>query len=54
MRKTADDLAAIGAAIRYYGGFGPFAKWGDLLESQTAPMMRELAAALETMRGGRA
>ena len=54
MRKTADDLAAIGAAIRYYGGSGPFAEWGELAETQTAPMCRELARMMEQMRGGRA
>ncbi len=54
MRMAAEDLAAIGAAIRHYGGFGPFAEWGDMIETQTSPVMRELAVALETMRGGRA
>lgn len=54
MRKAAEDVAAIGAAIRHYGGFGPFGEWGDLLAEQTGPMMRHLAAALESMRTGRA
>ena len=54
MRMLADNMTAVGAAIRYHGGFGPFAAWGDLLEMQSAPMCRELAAALESMQGGRA
>ena len=54
MRMAAEDLAKIGAAIRYYGGFGPFAEWGDLLESQTVPMMFELSVVLESMIGSRA
>lgn len=54
MRMLAEDMAKVGAAIRYYGGFGPFAEWGDMLETQSAPMFRELAAAMERMRGGRA
>lgn len=54
MRLVAEEMAAVGAAIRYYGGFGPFSEWGDMLETQSAPMMRELAAAMEGMRGGRA
>ena len=54
MRMAAEELAQIGAAIRYYGGFGPFAEWGDLLESQTSPMMTVLAKTIESMRGGRA
>ena len=31
MRLASEELARIGAAIRYYGGFGPFAEWGDML-----------------------
>ena len=54
MRMLADDMVAVGAAIRYFGGFGPFAEWGDMLETQSAPMCRELAAAMESMRGGHA
>jgi hypothetical protein len=54
MRMLADDMARVGAAVRYFGGFGPFAEWGGMLETQSAPMCRELAAALERMRGGRA
>jgi hypothetical protein len=54
MRMLAADMAAVGAAIRYYGGFGPFAAYGDMLEVQSAPMCRELAGAMEVMRGGRA
>ena len=54
MRMLAEEMAMVGAAIRYYGGFGPFAEWGGLLETQSAPMCRELAQALERMMGGRA
>lgn len=54
MRLLAEDMARVGAAIRYFGGFGPFAEYGDMLETQSSPMCRELAAAIERMRGGRA
>lgn len=54
MRKLADDMARVGDAIAYYGGFGPFAEYGDMLGTQSASMCRELAGALERMRGGRA
>ena len=54
MRMLAAEMSAVGAAIRYFGGFGPFAEWGDMLETQSAPMCRELASAMESMRGGRA
>ena len=46
LRMLAYDMAAVGAAVRYYGGFGPFAAWGSLLEEQSAPMCREIASAL--------
>lgn len=54
MRMLAEEMVTVGAAIRYHGGFGPFSEWGDMLETQSAPMCRELAAAIEGMRGGRA
>ena len=54
LRMLAYDMAAVGAAVRYYGGFGPFAAWGSLLEEQSAPMCLDIAANLERMRGGRA
>lgn len=54
MRMLAEEMATVGAAIAYYGGFGPFAEWGLLLQQQSAPMCRELASAMERMRGGRA
>jgi len=54
MRLLAEDMAAVGAAIRYYGGFGPFAEYGDMLETQSAQVCRDLATAMEQMRGGRA
>ena len=53
MRMLADEMQAVGAAIAYYGGFGPFGEWGALLHDQSGPMCRELAAALERMQGGR-
>ena len=54
MRMLADDMAAVGAAIRYFGGFGAFAEYGDMLETQSAPVARDLAGVLEGMQGGRA
>lgn len=54
MRMLADEMQIVGAAIAYYGGFGPFGEWGVLLQQQSAPMCRELATAMERMRGGRA
>jgi len=54
MRLASEELARIGAAIRYYGGFGPFSEWGDMLETQTVPMMVELSSVLESMIGSRA
>lgn len=54
LRALAENMARVGAAIRYYGGFGPFAEWGELLETQSAPMCREIASALDRMRGGNA
>ena len=54
LRMLAADMADVGAAVRYYGGFGPFAAWGSLLEEQSAPMCLDIAANLERMRGGRA
>lgn len=54
MRMLADDMQQVGAAIAYFGGFGPFAEWGAMLHDQSAPMCRELAAKIEGMQGGRA
>ena len=54
MRMLADDMEAVGAAISYFGGFGPFGEWGDMLQTQSSPMCRELATRMEQMRGGRA
>lgn len=54
MRMLAADMEAVGAAIRYFGGFGPFGEWGALLQQQSAPMCRALAEAIESMQGGRA
>lgn len=54
LRMLADDAAAIGAAVAYYGGFGPFGEWGAHLHDAHAPMCREIAEGLERMRGGRA
>lgn len=51
MRCLAADMARVGAAIRYYGGFGPFAEYGDMLEAQSAGICRGLDE-LEKMRGG--
>ena len=54
LRMLAADMADVGAAVRYYGGFGPFGELGSMLEDQSAPMCREIASALERMLGGRA
>jgi hypothetical protein len=54
LRILAAEMEAVGAAVSYYGGFGPFGEWGNLLQDQSAPMCRTLAAALESMQGGRA
>lgn len=54
MRLLANDMAEVGAACSYFGGFGPFGEWGAMLQQQSAPMCRELATAMEQMRGGRA
>lgn len=54
MRMLAEEMREVGAAIRYYGGFGPFAAYGDMLESQSAGILTELATEMERMRGGRA
>lgn len=51
MRCLAADMARVGAAIRYYGGFGPFAAYGDMLEVQSAGICKSLASELERMRG---
>ena len=51
MRLLANDMAAVGAAIRY---FGAFAEYGDMLETQSAMVARDLAGVLESMQGGRA
>lgn len=51
MRALAEDMIRVGAAIRYFGGFGPFAEYGDMLETQSAPIMLALAAEMDKMRG---
>lgn len=54
MRMLADEMTEVGGAIAYYGGFGAFGEWGLHLSGPSAEMCRELAAAIERMRGGRA
>lgn len=54
LRLLADQMDRVGAAVAYYGGFGPFGGWGTLLCDQSAPMCREIARAMERMQGGRA
>lgn len=54
MRMLAEQMEQVGAAIAYYGGFGPFGEWGVMLHDKSAPMTRELATEMERMRGGRA
>jgi hypothetical protein len=54
MRMLATELEQVGAAIAYFGGFGSFGEYGAMLTEQTAPLMRELADALQRMQGGTA
>ena len=54
MRMLATELEQVGAAIAYFGGFGPFGEYGAMLTEQTAPLMRDLAEALQRMQGGTA
>lgn len=54
MRMLAEQMEQVGAAIAYYGGFGPFGELGVMLHDQSAPMARALATEMERMRGGRA
>lgn len=51
MRKLAEDMRHVGAAIRYFGGFDPFAEYGDMLELQSAPILLALAAEMDKRRG---
>lgn len=51
LRALAERMARVGAALRYYGGFGPFAEYGATLQEDSAPLCRELAVVLERMRG---
>jgi len=53
MRALAAEMIRVGAAIRYFGGFGPFAEYGGMLESQSAPILKALAAKMDDMRGVR-
>jgi len=52
MRLLSVELEQVGAAVSYFGGFGPFGEWGRLLTEHTAPMMREIADALQRMQVG--
>lgn len=54
LRLLAADMKAVGGAVSYFGGFGPFGEWGRMLSDQSSPMCREIAARMESMRGGRA
>lgn len=51
LRELAERMARVGAAVRYYGGFGPFAEYGAMLETESAPLARQLAVTLERMHG---
>ena len=51
MRKLAEDMQHVGAAIRYFGGFGAFAEYGEMLELQSAPILRDLASKMDEMSG---
>ena len=52
MRALAEDMRRVGAAIRYYGGFGPFAEYGDMLETQSAPICHSISTAWSTRSTG--
>lgn len=52
MRMLAVELEQVGAAISYFGGFGPFGEWGSMLTTQTAPLMREIAEHMQKMQVG--
>lgn len=54
MRALAAEMVNVGAAIRYFGGFGPFAEYGDMLERQSAPILLALAAEIEKRHGRQA
>lgn len=54
LRMLSDEMQLIGMACDYYGGFGAFGEYGRMLQEQSAPIARELATAMEKMRGGRA
>lgn len=54
IRMLSQDMAAVGAACDFYGGFGEFGEYGRMLATQSAPLAMHLATALEQMRGGRA
>lgn len=49
MRKLAEDMERVGAAVHYFGGLGPFGEYGNMLMLQSAPLLRDLAAAMERM-----
>ena len=53
MRALAAEMVNVAAAIRYFGGFGSFAEYGELLETQSAPLLLVLAAEIEKRHGGR-
>lgn len=54
MRMLANELEQVGSAMAYFGGFGPFGEYGSMLTAQTAPLMRDLAEALQRTQGGTA
>lgn len=57
MRALADEMELVGAAVRYYGGFGPFGEYGGVLEAESSAACRNVAEALEALlvaRGGEA
>lgn len=51
LRLLSIQMRRCGAAIRYFGGFGPFGEYGAMLEEQSAPIASALAQSLESMRG---
>lgn len=51
LRLLSIQMQRVGAAIRYFGGFGPFGEYGALLEDQSASVAASLAEQMERMRG---
>lgn len=47
LRALADEIEAMGEAVRHFGGFGAIVTWGRVLELDTAPLCRHIAEMVE-------